>query len=480
MNSIPSFTDVDLGLSRVAVVAPAGFGKTETIADIVGRADRRVLVLTHTNAGVAALQRRMATKGTAANGCVMTIASWCERWVSSFPETSGYAEFASDETGRNKADDYYLKVYKAMEKLTGHGWVRKSLFSSYSRVIVDEYQDCTQSQHSLFLAISTFLPVLVFGDPLQGIFYWVKDDSIVDWGDLSMEVRVLKGRPHRWENCGHPELGSYILAARKILIPALHGEPVIFDLGMNCRDVKLISKDAFNRMNNWRAWETVAFITGPPRVQHAYARKHREFCSAEPVDNLDSLEFLAGCDELVGVELASSIIGFMANCCTGIAGEMKSYISRLKSGNFDFSHIRKNQLTGQALMRLEHENSPAACLNVIDTMEVELRSSIRIHRRLLLREAKSALRIAARESLSATDSLEKLRTSYASKDAGRFMRQVSTRTTLAKGLEYDCAIVDAETIKDPRDFYVAISRCCRHLILVSDNRYLHFKPVATL
>ncbi|MFR7749382.1 MAG: UvrD-helicase domain-containing protein [Collinsella sp.] len=168
MNSSPSFTDVDLGLSRVAVVAPAGFGKTETIADIVGRADRRVLVLTHTNAGVAALQRRMATKGTAANGCVMTIASWCERWVSSFPETSGYAEFASDETGRNKADDYYLKVYKAMEKLTGHGWVRKSLFSSYSRVIVDEYQDCTQSQHSLFLAISTFLPVLVFGDPLQG------------------------------------------------------------------------------------------------------------------------------------------------------------------------------------------------------------------------------------------------------------------------------------------------------------------------
>ncbi|MFR7671469.1 MAG: hypothetical protein ACLU0O_13035, partial [Collinsella sp.] len=74
---------------------------------------------------------------------------------------------------------------------------------------------------------------------------------------------------------------------------------MIFDLGMNCRDVKLISKDAFNRMNNWRAWETVAFITGPPRVQHAYARKHRGFCSAEPVDNLDSLEFLAGCDELV-------------------------------------------------------------------------------------------------------------------------------------------------------------------------------------
>lgn len=51
------------------------------------------------------------------------------------------------------------------------------------------------------------------------------------------------------------------------------------------------------------------------------------------------------------------------------------------------------------------------------------------------------------------------------------------RPVLSKGLEYRTAIVDATSITDPRDFYVAISRCTNSLYIVTDNPVLHCAPV---
>lgn len=46
-----------------SVVAPAGYGKTETIADIVAGSTGRFLLLTHTLVGVDALKARLKKKG---------------------------------------------------------------------------------------------------------------------------------------------------------------------------------------------------------------------------------------------------------------------------------------------------------------------------------------------------------------------------------------------------------------------------------
>lgn len=480
MSSIPPFTDADLELSRVAVVAPAGFGKTETIADIVGKAGHRVLVLTHTNAGVAALQRRMAVKGTAANGRVMTIASWCERWASSFPEVSGYAEFVGDKASRDKTGDYYLKIYKAMARLVGHEWVRRSLLSSYSRVIVDEYQDCTESQHSLFLAISSFLPVLVFGDPLQGIFYWTKNDSIVDWGSLSMETRSLRGMPYRWTNCSHEELGKYIFDIRAVLLRTLAGERVTLNLETACRDVTLLPKETLRTWRPQAYGKTVAYITKYPAAQHHFSSTHPGFQSLEPVDCPELLRFSLEFDSNNGSELALTVLNFMRTCFSSISKAISSYSKHLCKGDFNFSRINSSPNTKAALANLENDGSPYAILTLIETMERELKASTRLFRASLLNETKAMLRIASREGINTQDALEKLHSNYAPKGVSAPYRLVSTRAILSKGLEYDYVIVDVASLDDPRDFYVAVSRCREKLVYISDESSITFDPVPPL
>ena len=47
---------------------------------------------------------------------------------------------------------------------------------------------------------------------------------------------------------------------------------------------------------------------------------------------------------------------------------------------------------------------------------------------------------------------------------------VSSRTVLAKGLEFDVAIVDLRYDIDARNFYVAISRATRRVVLLTKER----------
>ena len=51
--------DKIIQMSSAAIIAPAGHGKTEMIADIVERSIGKQLLLTHTNAGVDAIDKRL-------------------------------------------------------------------------------------------------------------------------------------------------------------------------------------------------------------------------------------------------------------------------------------------------------------------------------------------------------------------------------------------------------------------------------------
>lgn len=64
--------------NTAAVIAPAGHGKTEMLAEIVERSSGKLLLLTHTNAGVNAIKKRMNNKSISSSRYnVETIASFC-------------------------------------------------------------------------------------------------------------------------------------------------------------------------------------------------------------------------------------------------------------------------------------------------------------------------------------------------------------------------------------------------------------------
>ena len=83
-----SKNDFDLlTIARGTITAPAGCGKTSLIADALTRhvGPKPVLVLTHTNAGVAALRTRLGKAGVPPKAYrLATIDGWAMRLISNF------------------------------------------------------------------------------------------------------------------------------------------------------------------------------------------------------------------------------------------------------------------------------------------------------------------------------------------------------------------------------------------------------------
>lgn len=86
-----SIEDDLLVVRRGSVTAPAGCGKTHTIAAALRqhRGHLPVLVLTHTNAGVCALRLRLRSLGVPASAYrVATIDGFAKRLAATFPRRS--------------------------------------------------------------------------------------------------------------------------------------------------------------------------------------------------------------------------------------------------------------------------------------------------------------------------------------------------------------------------------------------------------
>lgn len=456
-----------------AIILPAGFGKTEYIVNYACEQQRRTLILTHTNAGVFALKKRLATKKIDSGFRVLTIASWCESWASAYPSITQYASFY--DTKNNEPNVYFNRLYEGMLRLSAKSWFRKTLQASYGSLVVDEYQDCTKSQHALFLELKKYIQLVVLGDPLQGIFYWVKNDSLVDWSQLSIPVKGFTSRPWRWINSGCPELGRYISDIRTDLLPVLEGHSVQVPLDRGCPNVSIVSPETIGGFQHWDGFGTVVYLTSIKNVQYAFSKRHVRFQSNEPIDNKEAVSACFAFDHNQGAKLALAILDFASLCFSNTTQQLKSYRSRLERGSFEFGRIKKHSAVGFALRQLSSDASYRDIAAALDIIRED--SSFRLYRGILYSEVKRALRIATVDGLSASEALKAIRSQHRPFEEYASPRLLSSRTVLSKGLEYDTAIVDAIGIKDARDFYVAISRCKRRLILVSNARTLYFPAI---
>jgi hypothetical protein len=216
-----------LGRARSGFVqAPAGCGKTETIAKTVGLyCDGCQLILTHTHAGVDALRHRFRRHGVPSRKYHLdTIAGWAWSWVRMYPTNAGYV-------GSTDLADW-ASVYPAMLNLLQKPFVQQGISNSYSGVLVDEYQDCTSPMHAMIAEVNRMLPCRVLGDDLQGIFGF--NEELVDWSDVASTFSNNLGTletPHRWTKEGNnEELGRWLLGARDAFRadrePLYRGSPV--------------------------------------------------------------------------------------------------------------------------------------------------------------------------------------------------------------------------------------------------------------
>lgn len=198
--------------SRGTIVAPAGHGKTHTIATRISEADpdERLLVLTHTNVAVRALRKRLITKPSATVR-IETIDALALRIAMAFPMTSAVLRDAG-----GKGPDWEKAVRPGALKALQSPAICDAFTRSYTSVIVDEFQDCTKAQAALVLELAEHLPTVVLGDPLQSI-YQFKAAEFLDWEARTSGHPALGTLEVPWRWRASPHLGDWILTSRMAL-----------------------------------------------------------------------------------------------------------------------------------------------------------------------------------------------------------------------------------------------------------------------
>ena len=202
----------------LSVLLPAGTGKTHLLVDVVaeiaarraiGGHLRRVLILTHTNAGVQVIRRRLgADLGTLAH--VATITSFAFEFARAYPRLGGVT---IPEHPNWAQSGLYLG---ACTRVCRNRHIQQVLAASYSHLLVDEYQDCTQIQHELVRELHRAIPCTgVFGDPLQAIFGFDLDEPLVSWAQVQRAFPdySVDCVPWRWRD-HNPALGNWLLDLR--------------------------------------------------------------------------------------------------------------------------------------------------------------------------------------------------------------------------------------------------------------------------
>lgn len=466
--------DKIMQMSSAAIIAPAGHGKTEMIADIVERSMGKQLLLTHTNAGVDAIDKRLKKrKISAAKYTVTTIAAFCIKWCVSYDNTACFDKTLSP-LNRGQAAAYYAQLYRGAKKIFETAWAGSVLKATYAGVVVDEYQDCIQIQHEIILAINNYLPVIVLGDPMQGIFSFAGD--LVDWSHLEFPIVNIETKPWRWSKY-NPELGEYLMTVREALLPTLSKKNCSIQIDVKNKNVEVIDPANFTGYSHLRElsqFSSVVYITKWPQQQLRFCMQMPGIFQYDEKQDCDELFKYANLfDTATGTDLALNVLKFVAECSTNVRKELKSYIERLESNSFDFSRIKKHI----ELREILSETVPNPSRETILKMMVWFSENkdFKAYRAELLSEMIRSVKYAIDDDLSICDASNHIRKDAELQKRYTGFKFLSSRTLLSKGLEFDCVIIDMTTPLSAKDFYVAMTRAMRKIYIISNTNVFSFQ-----
>jgi AAA domain len=465
-----------LNCNTGSVVAPAGCGKTDCIVDAVKAATgaRKILVLTHTLAGVDSLRKRMKDKNVNLKPVDLeTIAGWSLRLSAAFPQRSGLV--TPEPRGQE-----WPAVYSAATQLVAGGFITKVLTTSYQRILVDEYQDCTIEQHALIVALSAHLPTCIFGDHLQAIFGF-RNEQLVDWSSLSRDFPPIGTltEPWRWKQIRNDALGKWLLDVR---LELENSNQVNLAAAPAC--VKRIIPRSTSAQDllkaNTRAGltpilkvnETLIVIGDKASELIRGKLASRIRCSAiEPVACQTLGKFLEALGDCTGQDRLTLVLDFAANAMS-------------KVGKTPFQRRVLKRAGGARLTKKPSEAESAALemlasddlVHVLKLLEcLRKRPGVIPFRRELLFALQSALKLVINgEQPDLNDAVWHVQNRI--RHAGRRLAQRSVGSTLlVKGMQFDHAVIVAPEKLGRNDLYVALTRASRTITIVSGTALLSAK-----
>jgi len=444
---------------NAAVVAPAGHGKTEVIAKVAAKGER-ALILTHTHAGVHAIRMRLKRLQVPySKVAVDTIAGWSMRYGNAFPGVADPPEGMPQGAG-------WDRLYEGATAALRVSAVREVVAASYDRVLIDEYQDCGRLQHGLAVELSSIVPTIIFGDPMQGIFEFA--GATLNWDEDIYPTFPLAGTldfPHRWSN-KNPELGQWIAETREKL---LRGDAI--DLN-DPRITYRVSGDAFDMATLFEGIDqkvgTFAAIHCKKGICYSLAKASN--AGYQAIEEIAANRLRTFSDSWDGAangrERLRALKAVVEECSKIIDGDVTAEETSVEESM-------------QALAQfLDDNNGADAAVKFLALARQHPRR--RVHRNELWRDCQRALDSLAAgrcESMSAATTHVRQRVSMSGRNLP--LRTVST-PLLLKGLEFDHVVIPLAThfLREDRAqaklFYVAISRAIRSLVVSSPETVVTF------
>lgn len=460
------------------LIAPAGFGKTHTIAECLKttKNNRKQLILTHTHAGVASIKEKIKKEGIPnSNFEVETITSFAQKYVLAF-----YT--GNDLPSQDNSKLYYPFIIEKANVLFKLKPIRQIISKTYKGLFVDEYQDCTVSQHNLVLSLSELFPTHILGDFLQGIFGF-NGEQLVDLNDeLAMkgfiDSKYELDRPQRWLNGNNAKLGADLKSIRDDLINKkgvdLNNYTSIELKLITEMDLYNASKDYYKQISKLLDEENVLILHPDSTSIHSRLKIIMTFNNRLTlVESIDAKEFYSLSKEAdlltkenIRLKLIELCYKLFNKTGINIWFNNKGFKSKTKAE--DKAKLKPLENLFNSLEANFSFKNLAELLKSIKEL-----TGVKCYRKELFSTFCKALEDAEIQNISVLDSMNNKRNMTRRIGRKIYGKCIGT-TLLTKGLEFDTvAIINAHKFECPKHLYVAMTRASKRLIIFTDKSNLN-------
>ena len=486
---------------KTLLIAPAGYGKTHTIVECLKHTSGRQLILTHTHAGVASIKEKILKSDIAPNRySVETISSFAQKYTNAF-----YT--GTDTPDQENSNEYHPFIIDKATVILKSIIVKSVIKATYTGLFVDEYQDCTITQHKMILALSESLKTHILGDDLQGIFDFHGDLVDLETDLLDFEKVESLSIPHRWyQEDNNSALGDALKEFRGLLSQeieidfALHKVEGLYIINVQPDDIynsesnyrKCLNKLILNPDSDPAFNSLLIIVPKYNEIRNCGQRvpkgniSHRVQIRAQ-IDPSKSLTLLEAIDDSSFYSLAKKI----DTLCSSIKRSPmpikkiktdvldKMFNSTGLNNWFNDNGIKNKQADADKVKafvlkttidRFISEPTPLNMNNIIQELMNNLK--IKYKREGLVYAILNALKHSELEEIAVYEAMKNHRNVI--RRSGRKIKGKCIGTTLlTKGLEFDTvAILDADKFDCPKHLYVALTRCCKKLIIFSPQNTL--------
>jgi DNA helicase-2/ATP-dependent DNA helicase PcrA len=465
-----------LAFARGSVMAPAGCGKTQLIAETLAQhtGNKPALVLTHTNAGATALRARMSRANIPNSSYVIaTLDGFTMKLIGKFPARSG--QDPAIMRLENPRHDYPA-IREAALRLLSARHLDSVLQASYAYLLVDEYQDCNQPQHAIVTWLAVVLRTYVLGDPMQAIFNFGQN-RLVDWAaDVTAHFPPIGtlNIPWRWRQAGTEALGAWLLDVRARLQA---GHPI--DLRAAPPEVEWVQLVASTADGQRRGAALVrvqpgqgVLIIGNSVDTAGRQRLTSQTAGSTIVESVDLPDLITFSRSFVpsSAHALSDLVQFAARLMTAVGAA--TFLPRIETirNNRNRTAPTPAEQCAVAFLNAPTYGSAADLLQCFSVQQ-----GAHVYRPEVLRCCLAALKVAATGGQTLHAAAVQIR--ERNRLLGRpLSRRAVGSTLLLKGLEADVVVILQPEDMNAKNLYVALTRGARRILVCSTTPILQ-RPV---